>query len=776
MAINVGTVPRGGARATEAVETAAQGATPLGTATGAGIDLALLLAVLKRRNILISGVIVVITGLAILFVSQLTPLYMAESMVIVGAQREKMLSAEQYAQSMIPDFYTNETEAAVLESRDLAEKVVRRLNLVANPLFNGDLRPRKVSLMHRIAGWTREWIAGTPIEPLIEFLPAEPSATGAQYEGMSKEDVDRLVFEQVTSAFMSGISVKPSDRSRVLTVRYTSTDATIAAVAANAITELYIADQLQKKTDATTRAGRWLADRVEVIGRQIVQSEKAVDDYRRRSGIVESGGSVAMVQQLAEFNSQLMAARIKRAEAELRESQVRNLQRSQGSIDTAAVVLENPLIQRLRETEIQLERKIGELKTQFREQHPKMQLAQAELDDLQAKLKIEISKIAAHLSNEVQLAKTRESNLQSEVDRLRQRVIEQNEIESHLRGLESELRANRQLYETFVGRLQATRVQDESSQSADARVISRAIPPEAPFYPRTRLIILASLVSATMIGIALAFVVEHLDGGFRSVNQLETVTGIGALGLVPNVQSLLRPGTYTHHLVVSRPNSLFAEAIRTVRTALMLSNLDRPPKTVLFTSTVTGEGKSSTALAIAVMAARSGQRCLIIDCDLRHPSLHTQLGQPNATGLCDYLTGNASLEEVIEIDPNSGVHYITPGSRPPNASDVLGSERMRELLEHLREAYDMIILDTPPVLAVADALVLVRMVDKTVYVIRWEKTRRDTAVSGLKMVAEAGANIAGIVLTQVDARRQSMYEYYEVGYHQKPSDNRPLAA
>jgi capsular exopolysaccharide synthesis family protein len=773
MAISVGTGPRGGLRSSETAEGVPAA---LSIGAGTGLDLQLLLAVLKRRNVLISGVIVVITGLAILFVSQLTPLYMAEGMVVVGAQREKVVSMEQMAQSMVPDFYTNETEAAVLESRDLSEKVVKKLNLIANPLFNGDLRPHKISLMSRITGWAREWLAGTPIEPLLDFLPAELPAPGQQYEGMPKEEVERIVFEQVTTAFMSGVTVKPSDRSRVLTVRYTSTDPAMAAIAANAITEIYIADQLQKKTEAQTRAGRWLADRVELLGKQIVINEKAVDDFRRKSGILETGGSVALAQQLTEFNNQLIGSRIRRAEAEAREAQVRNLQRTQGNIETAAAVLENPLIQRLRETEIQLERKIGELKTQFRDQHPKMLLAQAELEDLQAKLKVEIGRISAHLSNEVQLAKTREFNLQQEVDRLRQRLIEQNEIEGQLRGLESELRANKQLYETYVQRLQASRVQDDSIQSADARIISRAIPPDGPFYPRTRLIVLAALVSATMIGIALAFVVEHLDGGFRSVNQLETVTGVGALGLVPAINNLLKPGIYPHHLVVNRPNSLFAEAVRTVRTAIMLSNLDRPPKTVLFTSTMSGEGKTSTALAIGVMAARSGQRSLVIDCDLRHPSLHTQLGQPNGTGLCDYLTGNAHLDDVIEIDPNSGVHYITPGSRPPNASDVLGSDRMKELLEHLRETYDMIILDTPPVLAVADALVLVRMVDKTVYVVRWEKTRRDTAISGLKMVAEAGANLAGIVLTQVDARRQSMYEYYDTGYHQHPGDNKPLAA
>lgn len=773
MAINVGTGSRGGMRPAETPEAMPA---PLAIGTGAGLDLQHLLAVLKRRNVLISGVIVVITGLAVLFVSQLVPLYQAESMVVVGAQREKMLTMEQMAQSMVPDFYTNETEAAVLESRDLSEKVVRKLNLVANPLFNGDLRPHKISLTNRITGWAREWLAGTPVEPLIEFLPPEPPEPGAQYLGMPQAEVDRIVFEQVTSTFMGGVTVKPADRSRVLTVRYTSTDPAMAAIAANAITEIYIADQLEKKTDASSRAGRWLADRVELIGKQIVVNEKAVDDFRRRSGLLETGGSVALAQQLTEFNNQLIASRIRRAEAEAREGQVRTLLRTQGNIETAAAVLENPLIQRLRETEIQIERKIGELKTQFREQHPRMLLAQAELEDLQAKLKIEIGKISSHLSNEVQLAKTRENNLQDEVDRLRQRLIGLNETEGQLRGLESELRANKQLYETYVQRLQASRVQDDSIQTADARIISRAIPPDGPFYPRTRLIILAALVSATMIGIALAFVVEHLDGGFRSVNQLESVTGIGALGLVPAVNNLLKGGMYPHHLVVNRPNSLFSEAVRTVRTAIMLSNLDRPPKTVLFTSTVSGEGKTSTALAIAVMAARSGQRSLIIDCDLRHPSLHVQLGQTNGIGLCDYLTGNANLDEVIEIDPTSGVHYVTPGSRPPNASDVLGSDRMKELLEQLREAYDMIILDTPPVLAVADALVLVRMVDKTVYVVRWEKTRRDTAISGLKMVAEAGANLAGVALTQVDSRRQSMYEYYDTGYHQQPGDNKPLAA
>jgi polysaccharide biosynthesis transport protein len=183
------------------------------------------------------------------------------------------------------------------------------------------------------------------------------------------------------------------------------------------------------------------------------------------------------------------------------------------------------------------------------------------------------------------------------------------------------------------------------------------------------------------------------------------------------------------------------------------------------TSAVPSEGKTSTALAIAALAAKSGQRCIIVDCDFRHPSVHGNLGYPNRKGLGDYLVGNAQLADVIELEPRYGLRFITTGTNVPNPPDMLGSPRMKELIHLLSESYDLVILDTPPLLVISDALVLVRNVDKTVFVVRWEKTKRQSALLGLKQVVEAGADLAGIILTQVDVRKHAQYDYSDSGYY-----------
>jgi capsular exopolysaccharide synthesis family protein len=197
----------------------------------------------------------------------------------------------------------------------------------------------------------------------------------------------------------------------------------------------------------------------------------------------------------------------------------------------------------------------------------------------------------------------------------------------------------------------------------------------------------------------------------------------------------------------------------------MLSSADRAPRSLLLTSSVPSEGKTSTALSIAATAAKSGQRTIIIDCDLRHPNLHINLNASNAKGLSEYLSGHLGLDDVIEIDPDSSVHYITAGARTSNPTDLLGSDAMRGLIRRLCNDYELVILDTPPLLAVSDALVLVREVDRTIFVIRWEKTRRETAMAGLKQALEAGARVAGTVLTRVDVRKHSQYDYADSGYY-----------
>jgi capsular exopolysaccharide synthesis family protein len=283
-----------------------------------------------------------------------------------------------------------------------------------------------------------------------------------------------------------------------------------------------------------------------------------------------------------------------------------------------------------------------------------------------------------------------------------------------------------------------------------------------PFYPQKKLLIAVAFLASLVIGTILAIAIELLDFGFRSLTQIEALTGLPTLGMMPLI-SRKRSSPRPHQIATSKPGSIYGEAVRTVRTALLLSDAERPPRTLLVTSSVPNEGKTATALSIACQSynRRSGALCRLRPAPIGDPCAS---GALNTRGLSDYLRGKASLEEIIEADTDSKVHFISAGTRVPNPTDLLGSVQMRRLVQALSETYDFVILDTPPVLAVSDALVMVRYADATLFLIRWEKTRRQAAVSGLKLTLEAGANLAGVVMTQVDVKRHAQYNY-DSGYY-----------
>ena len=451
----------------------------------------------------------------------------------------------------------------------------------------------------------------------------------------------------------------------------------------------------------------------------------------------------------------MITARAARAEAEARYAQVEALLDIEGGISSAAAVLQSPLIQNLRSQETQVVRKIAELKTQLRDAHPTMILVRNELKDLTAKIASEVSKIVINQNGELQIARLRVDNLEIEIARLQARLDSQSDAEITLAALETELEANGKLYDVILSRLKETEVQDDSLVQADARIISYATEPAAPSHPRKDLIVSSAFVASTILGILL----EQLDSGFRSRDQVEAATGVTVLGMVPRLRAGWFSTAEPHNDILDRPNTVLAESFRTLRTSLLLSDVDNPPRTVLVTSSVPSEGKSTTALALARTTAKYDQKCLIIDGDLRHPSLHKAFGVTNDLGLIDYLSRDTPLEEIIQIDFRSGAHYILAGQSIPHSADLLGSDKMRALLAALGEIYDLVVIDTPPVLALSDTLVLLRSVDKTVFLVQWEKTRRETALAGLRQVMDAGADLAGIVLAQVDLKRQAQYRY-----------------
>ena len=729
-----------------------------------GLNLRQLLNILRRRIVLILGVMFLVTGGVALGVNQIVPLYQAETQIVVEGNRERLVKIESVVQGINPDYLTNETEAAIIASTEMAERVVKHLDLTKSPLFNPELAPPTRGAIAEIKGAAWSWIAGTILAPLgftVETESGEPRPVLPA----SPEERERALAAYAVPELLGGLKVLPSERSRVISVRFSSTDPRMAALVANGFADVYIKSQLSQKGEATDRAGDWLSGRLTELGQRVVEAERRHEEFRRKSGIIEVGGANILAQQIGSLNTELVVARTKRAESEARYQQVQKLVvEARGGMESSAFVLDSSLIQALRSQESGIQRKIAELRTQVRDQHPKMILAQSELADLRQKIAEEVQKIGASLGSEVQIARVRESNLQAEVNRLQSRVLEQNQSEVRLRALESEVKASKQLYETFLTRLKETKVQ-EDAQQPDARIINRASVPGGPFYPRKNLAILTAVLASALLGVAAALLLEYLDSGFRSLSQLEQASGVGTLGIVPLVKQPILRNRPLHEVLLERPHSVFSESIRTLRTGLMLSDVNRPPRSVLFTSSIPGEGKSSTTLAFAMMAARSGQRVIVLDCDLRHPNLHALLDVKNGKGLSDYLAGNSTLEDVIEIDPRSGVHYVTAGSRAPNPADILASQKMRALIQSLSRLYDLVALDTPPVMAVADALVLVRAVDKTVFLVRWAKTRRETVMAAMRMVIEAGADVPGTVMCQVDTTKQARYDYYDSGYY-----------
>jgi len=379
------------------------------------------------------------------------------------------------------------------------------------------------------------------------------------------------------------------------------------------------------------------------------------------------------------------------------------------------------------------------------------------LEDLQKKINQEVNKIAINLGNELEITEIRQEKLAAEVENLQLKVGEQNEAEVKLNELSSVAQADRELYETVFARFKQVDTQQQQIIEPDARVISYATMPHSPSRPRKGLIIAAGLILSGLIGFLLAFIREQLESGFRTIEQVEEVTGIPAMAMLPHIPGASKLGKAPYDLVVDKPTSSYSEAMRTLRTALLLPDVDRPPRTISITSSVPSEGKTTISLSLARAAAKSGQKVLIIDCDLRKPSLHKALQVPNTQGIVDYLSHEKELEDIIEIDFKSEAHFILAGPTVSNATDVLAPNLMSELLEALAETYDLVVLDTPPVLAVSDTLVIGCEVDKTIFVVEWNKTKRSVAQNALKQIVASGADVAGFVLSQVDIKKYERY-------------------
>ncbi|MEQ8747394.1 polysaccharide biosynthesis tyrosine autokinase [Pyruvatibacter sp.] len=707
------------------------------------IDIRALINVLRRRMGVIAGSVLLITGITLLVVFQLTPLYTASAQILIDPREQQVVDIEAVMSGLPPDSAAIDSEVEVLRSRTLAARAVEQLELVNDPEFNSVLR-----------------------EPGM-MASLDPRSWFASENNVPAEDQARIELNRVIDALQSRLSVSRRGLTYVISISFTSEDAVKATKVVNTIADLYVLEQLEAKYEATKRANDWLNGRLTELRGEVRAAQEAVEIYRRDNDLVASSGVTVNEQQLAELNGQLILARADLAEREAKFRRYRELLRSGSGADTLADVLQSPVIAQLRQQEAEVTRRLAELSSRYGDRHPEMIKVRAERRDLAVAIDREVGRTVANVENEVEVTRTRVASLQNSLNELQGRSGEGGLKEVRLRELESDAEAVRTLYESFLERFKQT-TEQTSLQEADSRILSEATVPNAPSYPNKTLFLALALVGSGMVGVGLAFALEQLDDAFSNVAQLEKALGLPHLASVPEVSGDLTsrgPIKAPFDVILKKPLSAYSEAFRALRSGIALSDVDNPPQVVLVTSALPGDGKTTTAISLARAADAAGIRTVLVDCDLRRPTVHKSFGVTPEAGIVEVLAGQADLESVLLQDPQSSLQILPVRSGAANPPDLLGSNHMANLLKRLRGDFDLVILDSAPVLPVVDSRVLSRLSDKVVFVVAWRNTPRDAAGNAVRDLRDYGADIAGVLFERLDLKKQQRYSYGDSGYY-----------
>lgn len=707
-----------------------------------GMDLAEIGRILLRRKWLIIATIILLTGSGVVVTSSLIPRYTAEALLMVGDQQPHMLDLQSVVTGA--DTELTESEIQIVKSRRIARLVVDKLNLLKDPAFGADTRPK---------GWfanAQEYVSGifTQIqESLSSSKKPLPIVDNPEGDAKMSRAIDSL---------LKHLDVAAKGRSRVISVSFDTENPKTAADVTNAIADTYIQDDLSSKLQATVQANQWLSGRVAELRNQVVGTDRIVQQRKSDAGITVGKQVDLINEQISSLSEQLILAGADRAQAEAKLEEAQKSSRSGIAISDVAA---SPVIQKLRGDDAELRAKIAQARQIMGNKNPAMIQLEAQLQSNSSALGGETQKIISGLSTNASIAEARETALKTALAELKQEAGRTDAADVDINAQQREAEANHNLYDRLLSRAKETSI-ESGLQQPDAHVISHADVPLRPSYPNKPLVLILSFVGATLIASLLVIGLESIDQGFRDLAHVEQALGVSALGFVPR----LRAGEQPETQVLLKPFSAYAEAIRGVYTSLILSDVDHPPKIVLITSSLPGEGKSATAIALARLVARSGKKVLVIDSDLRKPRIHEEFGVQIKPGLIDYLAGKVSINEVLLKDTKSEAFVLPPGTHAPNPTDVFSSDNMQKLLRTLSASFDLIILDSAPLLAVSDTRNLCRLADKVLFVLRWQHTRKAAAGPAIRQIMSAGGNMAGVLLTQTDMKRLPNYTgavYYQ---------------
>jgi succinoglycan biosynthesis transport protein ExoP len=727
-----------------------------------------LLGFLRRQYAVIVLAPVVVFLLAAIYVFQATPKYTGHALLLIDTQRTPSFEKQQPATAEPPlDSATVDTQIEVLKSESIALSVIRKLHLDEDPEFTS---PRQ-GVIRGLMGL------------LMGLIPSKPMTGAAPSADFRKT-------RSALGTFQTDLSVWRAGLTYAIGIDFQSLDPGRAAEIANATADAYVAETLQAKYENARRAADWLQDRLKELREESSNAERAVVEFKAKNNIVDTGGKLMNEQQLAELNTALIERHTQTAETKARLERIQQILNADdvdpasSATATVADTLHNDVITKLRQQYLDLANKEGDWSVRYGPKHQAVLNLRVQMREIRKSIVDELRRIGETYKSDYDIARSREDSIKNSLADLVSKSQTMNEAQVTLHRLEANAQSARSLYDSFLQRYMES-VQQQSFPITDARLITRATHPLSKSSPRTPVILSLASVCGLLMGLGAGLLRELSDRGFRTGSQVEERLQAECLAMLPMINkgeprteapaTEASPGSErgiarNRNLLwkaADSPFSRFTEAIRALKVAIDANRAAKASQVIGITSSLPNEGKSTIATALAQLIAMNGGRVILVDCDLRNPSLSRKLAPSARSGLLHLMLDKATLEEIVWTDPPSKLAFVPAvmQSRFAQSSEILASDAMRKVFERLRSSYDYVIVDLPPLAPVVDVRAMTHLVDSFIFTIEWGSTKIDVVEHALGAARGVYDNLLGVVLNKVDMARLGRYQVYHTSYY-----------
>lgn len=659
----------------------------------------------------------------------LPPKYRAEGLLVIDTQELNIQDLMATRSSRTVEPWGGRSEARILTSDALIRQTVDELALVHDPSFNPTLRPN-------------------PLANLIDLAWLPPSLRDVLAKLSPEPITDGRIVPEVVDAIGRNLSADSEERSYAIGIAYTGRDAEGAALFVNSLMARYLANEVEAKRAPVLAAQAELANRVDQLFATLEKTRAEIRRLEATGELLTTGDQTLSSQELADIAAERRELASQRLQIQGELAQIRSALATE-RYSVPSVARETPRLRALWETESLIRARLAELQVNFGDNHPSIVAARAELADNQTEIAAEVRQIAGGIERELRVLATRDAELAGRIETVQQQASRSAEGRTLLNQLRAEERSQQALFDDYRERYEQT-LASEELYSADARIVSPASPPHKPSTPSPKLLALAGLIMGGLAGVAWTIGRQYLHPGVQTLQEVSGISGLPALGGLPRVQSIIGGETVVADHVLSNPKSIVTETVRGILFRLQHPEAGgTPPKVVMITSPMPRDGKSSLVTSLARVAARDGMNVLAIDCDFRKPSLAKSLGVVPRWWLNDYLDGAIEVGDALIQDPRGAAHFMLSKPAVHCNKAFLEQGRLRMLVDESARFYDLILIDTPPILKVVDPLILSQLVDATVMVVSWREVSRKLIREAMGRLTATSTPLAGVVLSRI---------------------------